>query len=83
MALHQVLAGYITHYYYMPETTTKLSTLFQVLVLSQVTLEIFFLGLGLTVAEINIKKVQKQDLKNIKNVKRCRDGMPKSMQTRR
>ena len=23
-----------------------------------------------------------QDLKNIKNVKRCRDGMPKSMQTR-
>ena len=28
--------------------------------------EIFFLGLGLTVTEIN---VQKQDLKNIKNVK--------------
>ena len=28
------------------------------------------LGLGLTVTEINIKKVQKQDLKNIKNVKR-------------
>ena len=24
----------------------------------------------------------KQDLKNIKNVKGCRDGMPKSMQTR-
>ena len=23
-----------------------------------------------------------QDLKNIKNVKRCRDSMPKSMQTR-
>ena len=23
-----------------------------------------------------------QDLKNNKNVKRCRDGMPKSMQTR-
>ena len=38
------------------------------------TLEIF-LGLGLTVIEINIKKVQ------IKNG-RCRDGMPKSMQTR-
>ena len=38
--------------------------LFQVLVLSQVTLE------------IKIKKVQKQDL-NIKNVKRCRDGRPK------
>ena len=30
----------------------------------------------------NIKKVQKQDLRNIKNVKGCRDGMPKSMQTR-
>ena len=28
-----------------------------------VTLEKFFLGLGLTVTEINIKKVQKQDLK--------------------
>ena len=78
LALHQVLAGYITHYYYMPGTTTKLPTPFQVLV----TLEIFFFGLGLTVTEINIKKVQKQDLKNIKNVKRCRDGMPKSMQTR-
>ena len=54
----------------------KLSMQFQVLN------EIFFLGLGLTVTEINIKKVQKQDLKNIKNVKRCRDGMPKSMRTR-
>ena len=43
--------------------------LFQVLVLSQVTLE------------IKIKKVQKQDL-NIKNVKKCRDGRPKSIQTR-
>ena len=48
----------------------------------QVLKEIFFLGLGLTVTEINIEKVQKQDLKNIKNVKGCRDGMPKSMQTR-
>ena len=36
---------------------------------------IFFLGLGLTVNEINIKKVQKQDLKNIKNVKGCRDDI--------
>ena len=82
MALRQVLAGYITHNYYMPGTTTKLSTPFQVLHGVVVTLEIFFLALGLTVTEINIKKVQKQDLKNIKNVKRCRDGMPKSMQTR-
>ena len=62
--------------YYILRTTTKLSIPFQVLK------EIFFLGLGLTVTEINIKKVQKQDLKNIKNVKGCRDGMPKSMQTR-
>ena len=81
MALHQVLVGYITHYYYMPGTTT-----ITVNAISSsgvvVTLEIFFLGLGLTVTEINIKKVQKQDLKNIKNVKRCRGGMPKSMQTR-
>ena len=80
MSLHQVLAGYITHNYYMPGTTTKLRTApFQSPGVA-VTLEIFFLGL--TVTEINIKKVQKQDLKNIKNVKRCRDGMPKSRQTR-
>ena len=39
-------------------------------------------GLDLTVTEINMKKVQKQDLKNIRNVKGCRDGMPKSIQTR-
>ena len=44
-------------YYYKPGTTTKQSTLFQVLVLSRVTLEIFFLGFGLTVTEINIKKL--------------------------
>ena len=65
-------------------TTTKLSN--YVLVLWLHLKEIFFLGLGLTivyaVTEINTKKVQKQDFKNIKNVKRCRDGMPKSMQTR-
>ena len=42
---------------------------------SCVTLKIFFLGLGL---RLTSKKVQKQDLKNIKNVKRCRDGMPKA-----
>ena len=44
-----------------------------------IILEIFFLGLGLTATEINIKIVQKQDLKNVKG---CRDGMPKSMRTR-
>ena len=69
----------ILHNHYMPGTTTKLLTPFQVLVLWLHLKEIFFLGLGLTVTEINIIKVQKQDLKN---VKRCRDGMPKSMQTR-
>ena len=79
MALQQVLAGL---YYYMPVTTT-IKTVNAVSSSGVVvTLEIFFFGLGLTVTEINIKKVQKQDLKNIKNVKRCRDGMPKSMRTR-
>ena len=29
----------------------------------------FFLGLGVAVTEVNIKKVQKQNLKNIQNVK--------------
>ena len=68
--------------YYMVGTTTKLSVLFQVLGLWVHMKEIFFLGLGVTVTEVNIKKLQKQDLKNIKDVKGCRDGMPKSMRTR-
>ena len=57
---------------------------FQILGLYLYLKELFLVGfIGLTVTEINIKKVQKQDLKkNIKNVKGCRDGMPKSMQTR-
>ena len=50
----------------MPGTTTNAVSSSGVVV----TLEIFFLGLGLTVTEINIKKVQKQDFKNIKNVKK-------------
>ena len=70
---------YTTHYYYMLETTTKLSMLFQVLVL-WLHLKEIFLGLRLTVTEINIKKVQKQDLKKPKMM--YRDGMPKSIQTR-
>ena len=69
------LAGYIIHAWNYYQTVNTVSS-------SCVTLKIFFLGLGVTVTEINIKKVQKQDLKNIKNVKGCRDGMPKSMQTR-
>ena len=32
--------------------------------------------------EISDAILVKQDLKNIKSVKGCRDGMPKSMQTR-
>ena len=40
--------------YYMLGTTTKLSMPFQIIVVTFV-----FLGLGLTVTEINIKKVQK------------------------
>ena len=42
-----------------------------------VTLErnILLIGLALTVTEINIKKGQKQENRNIKNVKRCRDDM--------
>ena len=58
--------------YYVLGNTNKLSVLFRVVV----TLEIFFLGLGVTLTEINIKKAQKQNLKYIKNVKGCRDGMP-------
>ena len=49
-------------YNYMLATTTKLSMLFQVLVLWLHFNEMFFLGLGLTVTEIN-KKVQKQENK--------------------
>ena len=57
--------------YYMLGTTAKLSMPFHV------WKEIFFLCLGLTVLRLTSKR-----LKNIKNVKGCRDGMPKSMQTR-
>ena len=64
--------------YYMLGNNNKLSVLFQLSSGVVVTLE-RFLGLGVTVTEINIKKVQKLNLKNIKG---CRDGMPKSMQTR-
>ena len=68
--------------YYILGSTTKLSMPFQILGLYLYLKAIFLVGLGLTVTEINIKKVQKQDFKNIKNVKGCRDGMSKSMQTR-
>ena len=61
--------------YYMLGTTTVSSRVVA-------TLERMYVCLGLTVTEIKIKKVQKQENKNIRNVKRCRDGMQKSMQTR-
>ena len=50
------------HCCYMLGNTNKLSVLFQLSTGVVVTLE-RFLGLGVTVTEINIKKVQKQDLK--------------------
>ena len=62
-------AGSSWLYYYMPVTTTIKTVNAVPSSGVVVTLEIFF-GLGLTVTEINSKKVQKQDLKIIKNVKR-------------
>ena len=45
--------------YYILGSTTKLSMPFQILGLYLYLKEIFLVGLGLTVTEINIKKVQK------------------------
>ena len=67
-------AGSSWLHYYTPVTTTIKTVNAVPSSGVVVTLEIFFFGLGLTVTEINIKKVQKQDLKNITNVKRCRDA---------
>ena len=47
VGLHQILAGNVTHNYYMLGITTKLSMPFQVLGLLLYLEEIFFLGLGL------------------------------------
>ena len=56
-------AGSSWLYYYMPVTTT-IKTVNAVSSSGVVvTLEIFFLGLRVTVTEINIKKVQKTRLK--------------------
>ena len=71
MALHRVLAA-ILHIIITYLKTVNAVSSFGVVV----TLEI---GLGLTVTEISIKKVEKQDLKNIKNVrmacqKVCKQG---------
>ena len=72
MALHQILAGQYYSKDYMLGTTTKLLMLFQVLGLW------LYLKYYSIVTEIIIKKYRKET----KNVKRCRDGMPKSIQTR-
>ena len=40
------------------------------------------LGVVVTLERNILLRLQKQDFKNIKDVKGCRDGMPKSMQTR-
>ena len=60
LGLHQIQAGNVIT---CLEPLLKLSMPFQVLGLWLHLKEIFFLGLGLTVTEVNIKKIQKQDLK--------------------
>ena len=74
LALHQVLSGKLCYTIYMLGTTIKLSMLF---VLESQWRTLVFLELGLAVTEINTKKYGNKKMKNIKNVKRCRDGMPK------
>ena len=72
VGLQQILAGNVIT---CLETLINCQCCFNLVLGLQLHLkEIFFFGLGVTVTEINIKKVQKQDLKNIKNVKGCRDG---------
>ena len=66
VGLHQILAGNVITY-------------LEPLLNCQCCFKFILLRLR---SKINIKKVQKQDLQSIKNVKGCRDGMPKSMQTR-
>ena len=68
---------------YMLATTIKLSMLFKFWGCGYLyTWKNALLDIGLAVTEINTKKVWKQENKNIKNVKRRRDGVPQSMQTR-
>ena len=78
VGLHQILAGNIITFLEPLLIVNAISSSGVVVILKRNILG----RLGPTVTEINIKKVQKQDLKNIKNVKGCRDGMPKSIQTR-
>ena len=60
--------------YYMLGTTAKFSN--YAVSSSRVVVTLEILGLGLTITEINVKK------KGQKQKRRCRDGMPKRMQTR-
>ena len=84
VGLHQILAGNVItclklvlcpHPFERGVGTTSVEPL--VNAVSRFERKIFFLGLSVTVTEINIKKVQKEDLKNIKNVEGCRDGHAK------
>ena len=70
VGLHHILAGNVEHNYYMLVTTTKLSMPFQVLGL-WLHLKEIFLGLGLTVTEMNIKKKYRN--KKIKTFKMKKD----------
>ena len=74
LALHQVLAGKLCYtFIYMLGTLLNCQCCSSSGVTAAYTLErILFLDIGLAVTEINSKK---QPLK-------CRDGMPRSMQTR-
>ena len=77
VGLQQILAGnVITCLEPLPKIVSAVSSF------GVVEREIF-LGLGVTVTEINIKKSTKTTLKKHYKYKRMyRDGMPKSMQTR-
>ena len=78
LVLHQILSGSVTQFLHARNHYTKLSMPFQVLGV-WLHLEKNILRLR---SNCNIKKVQKHQKKNIKSVKGCRDGMPRSMQTR-
>ena len=64
MALHQIVAGNVTHAgsYYMLGTTTIPSMPFQVLGLWSHLKEIFFLSLDLTVTNVNTKKCRNKKI---------------------
>ena len=76
LALYQVLGSklcYASNFVYMLGTTIKLTMLFQVLGNTCTLERIVFSDFGLAVTEISTKKYRN------KKIKRCRDGMPKTM----